>query len=522
MGEYLLDLGYEVIEASNGRQGVEKIFSENPGLVLCDLRMPELDGLEVLKTVCPEKPNLPIVVISGAGLINDVIESLRLGAWDYLLKPINEPHALEHTIAKALERAQLLKIKEEYQRSLEKDFRQSQQDLRQSRETLSEKSGLIEALFKNIPVGVYYLNLEGDFLDVNPTMASFFQMARKEMVGRNLRDSPDFAPLSVPAKQVSEFHIRRFSVAGKVLDLGIKNAMVFSEKGSPIGIVGLVLDATTSVQAAGEAKKREQQVLQADKMISLGILTAGVAHEINNPTQVIMSNAPVVRKAWQGIRPILDAHADQHGDFMLAGLPYSRMGEKLDQLMVSIEEGADRIKAIVRDMKDFARFDAEDVRAPVDVNLALEKVLRLVKNKLEKCCHCLQINYGKSIPLVKANPVQLEQVFVNLILNAAEALPSADKAIDISTNYDPVSEKIWIEMRDEGLGMSPEVLKNLFVPFFTTKRDQGGTGLGLAVSSRIIEKHGGEINYVSVEGKGTTVTVHLPLWGGVEGKRGNT
>ncbi len=233
-----------------------------------------------------------------------------------------------------------------------------------------------------------------------------------------------------------------------------------------------------------------------------------------------MSNAPIVRKAWQGTRPILDAHADAHGDFLLAGLPYSRMGEKLDQLMASIEEGADRIKAIVRDMKDFARFDAEDVRAPVDVNLALEKVLRLVKNKLEKCCHRLQITYGKSIPLVKANPVQLEQVFVNLILNAAEALPSAEKGIDISTNYDAASEKVWIEFRDQGLGMSADVMKNLFVPFFTTKRDQGGTGLGLALSNRIVQKHGGEIRYVSTEGKGTTVSVYLPACGSVEKEKG--
>ncbi|MEZ4600238.1 MAG: response regulator [Syntrophotaleaceae bacterium] len=511
ISEYLLDLGYEVAEAADGRQGVEKVFDEDPDLVLCDLRMPEMDGLEVLKTVVPRKPGLPIVVISGAGLMNDAIEALRQGAWDYLVKPVKDPHFLEHAIARSLERAHLLKIEQEYQQGLETEIRKSHQDLQTSRASLIEKSGVLEALFSSIPAGLYYLDPAGIFLDVNLPLAKLFEKSRQEMIGRSLQDFPELSSLPHLENPEREFHVRRFRIGDRDLDFGIKRSTIYSGEGRLIGTVGLVLDVTESIQEAAEAKKREQQILQADKMISLGILTAGVAHEINNPTQVIMSNAPVVRKAWQGIRTILDDHAEQHGDFPMAGLPYSRMREKLAQLLDSIEESAERIKNIVHGMKDFARFDAEDAREQLDVNPVLEKTLKLVGGRLRKCCHRLQVVYGENLPRIRGNPVQLEQVFVNLILNAAEALPSPDRAIEVSTTFHADTKNILVEFRDEGVGMPLDVLKNIFDPFYTTKRDMGGTGLGLAISNRIVQKHGGEILFVSEQGRGTIATVVLPV-----------
>jgi PAS domain S-box-containing protein len=521
VGEYLEDLGYEVIEAPNGRIGLEKMFSENPDLILCDLRMPEMDGLEVLKTVIQKRPEIPILVISGAGVMNDAIEALRLGAWDYLLKPIKDPQILEHTIARALERAQLLRIKKEYRESLETKVREGQRNLQKSRESLNEKSEILEALFQYVPMGLYYLNHEGVFLDVNQVLAKIFEKSREQMIGRHLTEFteiPSLANLSEPGND--GLRVSRFMVQGKSLELAIQQSVIRSGEGKPIGLVGFVLNVSEPLKAARDMKEKDQQLLQADKMISLGILTAGVAHEINNPTQVIMSNAPVVRKAWEGFRPILDRYADENGDFQVAGLPYSKIKEKFGNLLGSIEGGAERIKGIVHSMKDFARLDPEDHREMVDINHILESALNLVEGKIKKCCRQLRLEYGKDLPQIKANGRQLEQVLVNLILNAAEALPTPDKTIEITTAFNSTIENILVEVKDEGVGISPGVMKNIFDPFFTTKRDSGGTGLGLAISNRIIQKHGGKILFNSEEGAGTTATVVLPLVGNIENKGG--
>ncbi|MBN2429682.1 MAG: response regulator [Deltaproteobacteria bacterium] len=511
IGEYLDDLGYEVIEAPDGRIGLEKIFSDEPDIVLSDLRMPEMDGLEVLKRIAPEKPELPFLVISGAGGMNDAIEALRRGAWDYIVKPIKSPDVLQHTITRALERAQLLKIKKEYQESLESKFREGQKKLKESRESLDVKSGVLETLFQNVPMGLYYLNTEGVFLDVNPALTRILGKSREAMIGRSLKHFPELSSLpGLDAEADGGLQVRRLKVQDKSFELAFQQSVIRSPEGRILGWVGFVLDVTEQLKAARDAKKQEQQLLQADKMISLGILTAGVAHEINNPTQVIMSNAPIARRAWADILPVLDCHADEKGDFPIAGMPYSRMKEKFGELLLSIEDGAERIKAIIHSMKDFARLDPEDDRRMVDINSIIEASLHLVNSKVKKCCRQLRINLDRSIPRVKANGRQLEQVFVNLILNAAEALPAPDRAMEITSAFNSITEKLMVEFRDEGDGISPDVMKNIFDPFFTTKRDIGGTGLGLAISNRIIQKHGGEIVFDSKKGKGTTVTVVLP------------
>ncbi|MFO7750403.1 MAG: response regulator [Desulfobacteraceae bacterium] len=141
---FLEDFGYDVIEAENGRKGLELFENETPNLVLCDLRMPEIDGLEVLGNVTDNYPEIPIIIVSGAGNIKDTVEALKLGAWDYIIKPVQDLNVLSHAVEKALERASLLKEKQQYQKDLEKanaELKESFKRLEQTRDQLvqSEK-----------------------------------------------------------------------------------------------------------------------------------------------------------------------------------------------------------------------------------------------------------------------------------------------------------------------------------------------------------------------------------------------
>lgn len=511
IGEYLRDLGFDVIEAAGGPAGLELVASDSPDAVLCDLRMPEMDGLAVLKILVQNHPELPILVITGAGVLADAVEALRLGAWDFVLKPVKSPDILEHTLARALERSELRRVKREYQATLEAKVYKGHHELQKSREILNEKCGILEALFQNVPMGLYYLNQDGRFLEINQALAEIFGKSRQEMIDRRLDDFPDIpdlAGLRTPGN--IDLQVRRFTIHGKKLELAFQNSVIRSTEKEAIGLVGFVLDVSQPLQAERDGKEKEQQLLQADRLISLGILTAGVAHEINNPTQVIMSSTPVVRKAWESILPILDRHAGENGDFSVAGLPYSRIKEKLGDLLAAIEDGAERIKAIVHNMKDFARLDPEDQRELLDINSALQVALKLVDGKLKKSCRNLHLRFAENLPPVKANGRQLEQVFINLLVNAAEALSSPEESITIKTVFEPQSDRILITIKDEGAGIPPELMKNIFDPFFTTKRDIGGTGLGLSISNRVIQKHGGSIFFESREGEGTTATICLP------------
>ncbi len=259
-----------------------------------------------------------------------------------------------------------------------------------------------------------------------------------------------------------------------------------------------------------KAKQLEQELLQADKMISLGVLVSGVAHEINNPNNFIMLNAPLLQEAWQGIAPVLDqVHAEQ-GDFHIGGLPYSEMREWFPRLLSGIEEGSQRIKEIVRGLKDFSRRNEADLNHDVSVGQVVEEAVVLTNNLIKQSTNNFSLNLDSDLPLIKGNHQKLEQVVINLVQNACQALPTADRALSVRAIPDPRRGGVIIEVSDEGQGIPREALPRIMDPFFTTKRTSGGTGLGLSVSLNIVKEHGGSIDVSSTEGQGTTMSVFLP------------
>jgi polar amino acid transport system substrate-binding protein len=262
--------------------------------------------------------------------------------------------------------------------------------------------------------------------------------------------------------------------------------------------------------AEEELRLNQQQLVQADKLAALGVLVSGVAHEINNPTGLILLDIPILKRAHRDTREILDEHYAEGGEFTLGGLPYSEMRGEIDRILDEMQDGAKRIKRIVNDLKDFARRDDQLELTPLDLNETVATALRLVEPTLRKATRRLTVDYADDLPPFRGHAQRIEQVVVNLVINACQALPDPERGITIATRHNRATRSLLLTVRDEGVGIDADNLSRLTDPFFTTKRDSGGTGLGLSVSTGIVKEHGGQLNFDSTPGVGTTVTLALP------------
>lgn len=262
-------------------------------------------------------------------------------------------------------------------------------------------------------------------------------------------------------------------------------------------------------RSAEELRLKQQQLIQADKMASLGILVSGIAHEINNPNSIVLLNASLSVEYFKDAESVFETYYQEHGDFTVAGLQYSQMRGKFLPKLLAIQDSARKIKSIVEELKDFARYNKSD-QCAMNINDAVRAAVRLAENSIQKSTNHFNQQYADNIPQIKANPQRIEQVIVNLIINACQALRNTEEAIYISTKYDKDKKEVVLEIRDEGVGIAAESLPHLTDPFFTTKREQGGTGLGLSVSAGIVKEHRGYLDFVSNLGQGTIVALRLP------------
>ncbi|MBI9079983.1 MAG: PAS domain S-box protein [Pseudodesulfovibrio sp.] len=269
-------------------------------------------------------------------------------------------------------------------------------------------------------------------------------------------------------------------------------------------------DITEKRQVEHEANLKHEQLVQAGKMVSLGILVSGVAHEVNNPNNYIMLNTQLLSRMWSGAAPILDHYYNDNGDFSLGGLKYSQISERVPHLFESVLEGSNRIKRIVQDLKDYARQDSKDMAQAVYVNSVLKHSLNLLANQIKQATNRFEVHYDKSRPQIRGNYQKVEQVIINLVQNSCEALPDKNCFITVTTRLDEVRGKVMVIVEDQGTGISQIDMPHLTDPFFTTKRDIGGTGLGLSVSQKIITEHEGSLEFHSSPGQGTRIVLTLP------------
>jgi polar amino acid transport system substrate-binding protein len=266
-------------------------------------------------------------------------------------------------------------------------------------------------------------------------------------------------------------------------------------------------------QTEEELRRNQQQLVQADKMAALGVLVSGVAHEINNPNGVLLMNVQLLTDVLRDAELVFEEHGRRHGDFSLGSLRYSRLKEAMPRLMSEMLDAARRVKRIVEDLKDFARQGDSHLQDGMSVNEVAGTALRLLDNLVRKSTTRFQVECAPDLPPVRGNPQRIEQVVVNLVMNACQALPDPGRAIAVRTYLDAAAKAVCLEVRDEGVGIEPEHLPRLTDPFFTTKRESGGTGLGLAVSAGIVKEHGGTLRFESTPGRGTTARLSLPLPG---------
>jgi signal transduction histidine kinase len=257
-------------------------------------------------------------------------------------------------------------------------------------------------------------------------------------------------------------------------------------------------------------KKIESQLLQSYKLASLGKLVAGIAHEINNPNTFILGNLKIIREAFNDILPILDNYYAENKDKKIARLNYDVFRENFPVLLNDMIDGANRTKKIVLDLRNFAKKDEDTLLEIVDINHLIKDHLTLTQKYIKSNAN-IEHKLSPDIPKFKGNIRKLEQVLMNIIINASEAIKDENGLISVETCYDKSKNEIIIKFSDNGEGMDEETRKNIFDPFYTTKRNEGGTGLGLSISYGIIKEHNGTINVESKLGSGTTFTIHIPV-----------
>ncbi len=296
---------------------------------------------------------------------------------------------------------------------------------------------------------------------------------------------------------------------GSVHWVRLRSFLIRDEQGNVVRVAGLATDITVYKNAQEETLRQQQQLIQADKMASLGVMVSGIAHEINNPNNFITMSMPLLRQAWESILPAVEQYRKQGGSLKIGSMDYAEFMKNFDQLMNGVTEGSQRIKRIVADLKDYARIDTMDMNRVFDLNEVTGSAVNLMNSMIRTRTKAFSLTlYNDRLP-VKGNVQRLEQVIVNLIHNACDALTSPDQSISVITELRGDS-RVALVIADRGCGIVREDLPRITDPFFTTKREKGGTGLGLSISAGIVKDHGGELQFQSEPGKGTVVTLLLP------------
>jgi signal transduction histidine kinase len=254
----------------------------------------------------------------------------------------------------------------------------------------------------------------------------------------------------------------------------------------------------------------ERQLQQSQKMEALGTLVAGVAHEINNPLNLMLYNLPLLQKTWADLLPVLTAHRCHEPEKKFGGFTYDFLQEHLPQLIADMEMAAQRMAKIVSDLKNFSRQSNVSDQSPLDVNAAVHNALRLSQSTLRKSGVVVHLALAEGLPAIKGNLHNLEQVVLNLVINAAQAIDHGQGEIAIRTGVTYNDGRVWIQVADNGRGVAPAIADRIFLPFVSDKQAQGGTGLGLSVTYSLVKAHGGDIAFENRPGGGTLFSVRLP------------
>ncbi|HKQ67995.1 MAG TPA: response regulator [Polyangiaceae bacterium] len=443
-------------------------------IVVSDYSLPSFDAPSALRVLTESGLDLPFIVVSGTIGEETAVAILKAGAHDFLLKD------------------QLAR----FGPAVERELREAagRRDRRQAVEALRQSESKFRRIVETAREGIWMLDEHGSTTYANARLAEMLVVAPSSLMGRSLFDfvpsdwvelaTKSLAPDPMPAGGHQELVLSRSD--GTEFWVSVATNIIADDAGRRVGTLAMVTDIT-------EQRKLHEQLMVSDRMASIGTLAAGVAHEINNPLSAVLANLQLSILEIDGIR-----------ERVAASPILVEVHEGLRDAM----EAAERVRNIVRELKLFSRSQDEE-RGPVELEAVVESSIRIAWTEIRHRANVVRDFHP--LPPVLANESRLGQVFLNLLVNAAQAIEEGHASaneIRISTRLSD-DGRVVVEIKDSGAGMSADVLRRLFTPFFTTKPIGVGTGLGLSICHRIISSFGGEMTVESAVGKGTAFRVYL-------------
>jgi len=472
--------GYQVLTAEDGHRALEIYKREHPDIVLLDVKMPEMDGMEVLRRIRDINADAEVIIISGHGDMDMAVDCLHHDASNFLTKPVGDD-LLSLTLKRSLEKLALKQKLKQYTRNLETLVREANEELERAYQ-------FRENIIENCPDALVYVRKGGEILIFNSAAEKLLGYRKSEVIGKMnilniyppgeakkiMKDlkSNDFGGPGILQKR----QVMLVAKNGEHIPVYISAAIIF-ENGMEAGSVGVFTDLR-------EKLKLEKQLLRSEKLSSLGKLSAGIAHEINQPLTGVLTFAHLLLKKFKD-------------------------DESTRKDLEVIVRETTRIRGIVQGILDFAR-EMPMQKKPMRVEDVLDRTLEIVIRQQRFFGIALVKEYERDVPEIVIDANLLEQVFMNVILNALEAMHGAG-VLTVRTRRD--REFVEIDFKDTGTGMPEEIIDKIFDPFFTTKDSSEGMGmgLGLAVSYGIVKNHNGDILVQSAPGEGTTFTIKLPV-----------
>lgn len=385
----------------------------------------------------------------------------------------------------------------------------------------------LRSAFEHSMSGVALVDAQGRILQTNAALSDILGRPVAALADQFVGDlvvpddrakiSQALLELGSRARPAVRLFIRGIRDDGAIISMDA-NFSAWSERGADVRLLVEMHDVSEWRNSEDELRRIQTQLLQTEKMASIGQLAAGVAHEINNPLGYVYSNLHTLGDYVDDMLRLIGAYedaerlADTSGtawDKLRAvkrGIDFANVRGDVVSLVEESREGIQRVKKIVQDLKEFSHAESNDEWAKADLHKGIESTLNIAKNEF-KYKAAIERAYG-DLPLVECVPSQINQVVMNILINAGQAIKE-DGLIRIATGVE--GEEVWIDIIDNGSGISKEHLTRIFDPFFTTKQVGVGTGLGLSLSYSIIGKHHGRIEVDSTPGTGTRFRIRLPI-----------
>jgi len=489
----LMDAGYEVVTADGGAAGIQTFIGESPHIVITDIRMPGMDGIEVLQKIKAEDPSAEVIVVTGFGEIELAIRALQLDASDFITKPIHDD-ALFIALERAKHHYSTRKELEDYTKLIEEKWMDTAEELAR---TFHFQNNLIESSID----GIVGCDQKGTVIVFNKSIEIMSGYSKAEVRKQMCFDS--FLPMGM-AKKFREdlaseeyggehrlflYETHLLTKQGDQVPVQVSATALF-EEGREAGIVAYFRDLR-------ELRRLEQQfadqtrLLQQDKMISLGRLAASVVHEINNPLAGILNYVRLMIKTLR------------------KGAPDAEHLKKFQGYLDLVESETGRCSKIVSNLLAFSRQSKMEF-ADVDLNDLMNRCVMLSQHKLDLQNIRIATRFQSDLPQIWGDYNQIQQCVINLIFNAVDAMPEGGTLI-LGTSLDTRNRLVEINIEDTGHGITSQDLPHIFEPFFTTKTAGKGLGLGLSTVYGIIDRHHGAITARSEPGKGSVFTMKLPL-----------